>query len=256
MMESLKSSLQAATASLDQPTLASRESTDNGSTDSLSVGQKLAQEVAALGGLLDLSFQDEIPNRTGGLAGGMNESGRTDSATQAACGTLQVALAIGGLAKNFLKLVGKLAIEGTKKYAFRELTSEIAEAVMGNRRIARYMAPHFATERHVARYSALRVFAGGHGGGYQAHHIVETRVLKRLFGWSDEATAHGPAIILTQAEHINIHNRLQLLMPNDAIENMTKDQVLNVYKRVYTEAGYEHLVPKVTEFFKGARVTR
>lgn len=259
MLQEINQAVRNATTSFDQPESTAQQSNNTGENNrTLSEGEKAAQELASVGGILALALQDEVPNRTGGMAGGMNESVPTDSATQAAVASLQIVLSIGSEAKNFLKLLKQAATAGAKNIIFRGLTSETAEAIMRNPRYARYMAPYFSEAGHIGRYSALKAFTKGHGD-YHAHHIIETRVLKRLFGWSDEAATQGPAIILTQAEHTGfqgIHRRLEAELSTEAIEHMSKQEILGVYEKVYREAGYEHLIPTVREFFKGANVAR
>jgi len=261
LLYDLNQSVTSLTENFDQENLVTHQSQDGGqNNNSLTSVEKAAQEFASLAGLISLTFSEgDVPKRSGGVAGGMNESGSTDPTTQIIVATLQIAISVTGEAKNFLKLLREAAIQGAKKLVFRELTSEIAEEIVKKPKYAKFMATYFAQAGHVGRYSALSVFTRGHGGVYQAHHIVEGRVLRRKFGWSDKAVEEGPAVILAGSDHIGlqgVHSRLSEEMPTENIMHMTKDQILKVYEDVYEEAGYGYLIPTIRQFFRDARVAR
>jgi hypothetical protein len=50
----------------------------------------------------------------------------------------------------------------------------------------------------IGPYSVMRQFTAGHGSAYQAHHILEKKMMKELELGNPDLV---PSVILTQAEH-------------------------------------------------------
>ncbi|WP_406224140.1 DUF4157 domain-containing protein [Streptomyces canus] len=81
----------------------------------------------------------------------------------------------------------------------------------------------------IGPFDSFSVFTRGHGGAYQAHHIVEQSVLKHL----GHDVQKAPSIILTAGQHSPISTALANKIPKDELEHMTKREILDLYRKVY-----------------------
>ncbi|WP_416566443.1 hypothetical protein [Nocardia testacea] len=83
----------------------------------------------------------------------------------------------------------------------------------------------------IGPFDSFSVFTRGHGGAYQAHHIIEQSVLKHL----GHDVQKAPSIILTAGQHSPISTALAKKIPKDELEHMTKKEILNLYRKVYKD---------------------
>lgn len=145
--------------------------------------------------------------------------------------------------KNVAKAVAKKAIsphaEGKafiqairfgKKRVSRTLSVEAAESLAKKFDKGR---PVIAAEMNkrgvIGPFNSFSVFTRGHGGAYQAHHIIEQSVLKHL----GHDVQKAPSIILTTGQHSPISTALAKKIPKDELEHMTKKEILDSYRKVY-----------------------
>ena len=93
--------------------------------------------------------------------------------------------------------------------------------------------PIIATEMNkrgiIGPFDSFSVFTRGHGGAYQAHHIIEQSVLKHL----GHDLQKAPSIILTAGQHSPISTALAEKIPKGDLEHMTKKEILDLYRKVY-----------------------
>jgi len=81
----------------------------------------------------------------------------------------------------------------------------------------------------VASFDALSEATRGFEGRYQAHHLVEVKVLEQ-FGFD---TAKAPSVILTSAEHLPYSNELARLIDPQVLHDMTKKEIRDAYLKAY-----------------------
>ena len=78
---------------------------------------------------------------------------------------------------------------------------------------------------------------------YQAHHIVEQKVLKHL----GHDTMISPAVVLTAQEHIAISKELDKLIEPGQLEHMSKKEILQAYEKAY--ANHPAWLTEVRRYF-------
>jgi len=88
----------------------------------------------------------------------------------------------------------------------------------------------------IAPYDALKKATEGLNHQYQAHHIVEDKILEHLRYPSDQC----PAVVLTAKQHTEITAALNKVIPKgkyDAprYDDMTERQILRAYQIVYKD---------------------
>jgi RHS repeat-associated protein len=93
------------------------------------------------------------------------------------------------------------------------------------------VAEGLAERGTIASFAALSQATKGIGGAYQAHHIVEQKVLK-LLGMPLDIS---PAVILRADVHAKLSAELAKALPADEIEHMTKTEILRAYENVYKD---------------------
>ncbi|MEV6235518.1 hypothetical protein [Lentzea sp. NPDC051838] len=91
------------------------------------------------------------------------------------------------------------------------------------------MAAALNRRRVIGPFESFAVFTRGHGGKYQAHHIIEQAVLKHL----GHDLQKAPSIILSSAQHTKISAVLADTIVKDELEHMTKQQILARYRKAY-----------------------
>jgi hypothetical protein len=99
----------------------------------------------------------------------------------------------------------------------------------------------------IGSYAAWQVVVAGCGNAFQAHHIVEQKVLEH-FGYPADIC---PAVILTAAEHIEVSKILTIRLPPGDIDDLTRKQILDGYTKTYRNhlewlAEVERYLPRPT----------
>jgi hypothetical protein len=83
----------------------------------------------------------------------------------------------------------------------------------------------------VASYESLAVATVGTENRFQAHHIVERKVLEHLGLPADKC----PAVVLTTAEHIEVSKALAAALPPSEVEHMTATEIRTAYESIYRD---------------------
>jgi hypothetical protein len=97
----------------------------------------------------------------------------------------------------------------------------------------------------VMSYEAASAATEGLGGAYQAHHVAEVKVLK-LIGHDSQLS---PSVLLTAKEHAEISARLDKFLPKGEIQDMTKQEIFDGYKKAYQ--GHAPWLAEVKNYFPG-----
>ena len=242
-------------------------SSPNGKGPSLSFTERLAHNLAILGALAasDTSGNLKDPNGSRyGIPQGKNVGGPDLLPLQAAAGVFAIIGIPFKNPKEFIKSVQRAL--GERKVAGiidpKVLTKEMAEqlakepeqeavrkAIDGLKKgddkafealesFGLAMAPSLREASVVLPYSRAKVFTKGWGNELQAHHLLEAAMAKDSLDMAKGAIDDLPAIILSEAEHQAITNRLaaartKLLGSKDAVPN--KQQLWAIYKDVYQD---------------------
>ena len=243
----------------------------NGKGPPLSFTEVLAQNIMLAGRIAagDVSGRLDDPNGTRhGMAGGKNVGGPDFVVLQAATGVFAIIGIPFKSTKDFIEKVTN-ALEANKvasiidpKVLSKELAEQLAKepdkalvdkvidvlktgdkdavkkAVEALPSFGKAMAPSLRDAGVILPYSRAEIFTAGWGGKFQAHHILEVNMGDKVFGMSEKAIDDLPAIILSEAEHQAITNKLaaartKLLGKSDAIPN--KKQLWAIYKEVYED---------------------
>jgi RHS repeat-associated protein len=141
-------------------------------------------------------------------------------------------------AKQFLTTVAN----SDKIEVFRNLSPEIIKYLVSN--FGSGLAEGLNNKGTIASYEALKEAVANLGGFYQAHHIVEAKILK-IFGFDTEK---APAVVLTSLEHSNISKKLEQFLPAAELEHMSKKQILSGYEKAYE--GHPEWLNEVKRYFK------
>lgn len=142
---------------------------------------------------------------------------------------------------------GKLALlkigASSKPVVLRDLSAEGAQA-LADRLGMKTAVELFHDSGTIASFDALSRFTAGQGGKYQAHHIVEQKVLRHL----GMPTDISPSVILSDAEHKAISKTLGELIPPEWVDQMTKDEIWAAYKQAYKDR--PEWLAEVARYFK------
>jgi hypothetical protein len=213
-----------------------------------------------LGGLAQTEMDHDFKTGSrGGVVGGKNPHGVGGAGWQLAIGTLQIVAAISPIskAKKFLGFLKKgkslrvaLSAGRAEVKVFTQLTAEEAQLIRRMPGDGKRVAGQLAEQGHIGRYDAFREFTAGHKGQYQAHHILEEQSLKELGVSFHDA----PAVILDKNAHALLHQELNAarheIADSVTSKTMTKREMWQLYKRVYTEHGIGHWLPVIEPYFR------
>jgi hypothetical protein len=90
-------------------------------------------------------------------------------------------------------------------------------------------------------YSRAQIFTTGWGGKFQAHHALEVAMAKKTLRMDKKAIENIPAIILTEAEHTAMTNKLNAARAKllrdlrKTEEELTPTELWEMYKRAYAD---------------------
>ena len=133
--------------------------------------------------------------------------------------------------------------------ALAKVGGKLAKAFKTARRAGKSSRLARSAARHLFKilpYNQARKLTKGQGGDIMAHHILEVRHLKRWGRSGEIATA--PAVILTRNQHQMITNKLQRMLPPRVRHE--PDEVMAVYRQVYTEFGFAEWLGHIERYFK------
>ena len=171
---------------------------------------KFSEEMAYAGALANVNLNHDTKRPDGkqyGIPGGKNATGPNNPIAQAAAGAIGVVAAVlsagtGGFRKKFVKALKKGEPVAYKEMAelgekgAEELIEELVKAKGKDGRA--YLAQALSATETVGPYSVMRKFTDNLGGKWQAHHILEVKMMKDFrLGKPDL----GPSVILSDAEH-------------------------------------------------------
>lgn len=246
-------------------------SAPNGKGPPLNFGELLAQNIMLAGRIAagDVSGRLDDPNGTRhGMAGGKNVGGPDFVILQAATGVFAIIGIPFKSGKEFIEKV-TTALEADKvasildpKVLSKELAEQLAkepeqdavnavikvlktgdkaavkEAVESLPSFGKAMAPSLRDAAVILPYSRAQIFTAGWEGKLQAHHILEVAMARDTLNMEAKAIDDIPAIILSEAEHKEITNRLaaartKLLGKSDAKPD--KEQLWAIYQAAYKD---------------------
>ncbi|MBK9265385.1 MAG: hypothetical protein IPM54_37070 [Polyangiaceae bacterium] len=118
------------------------------------------------------------------------------------------------------------------------------------------MAPSLREAGVILPYSRAKIFTKGWEGKFQAHHALEVDMAEDIFGMDMKAIDDIPAIVLSEAEHKAITNKLNQARAKvlDGLRREGKGAELSpsdlwkVYEEVY--AGYPSWLDAIKPYFK------
>lgn len=96
----------------------------------------------------------------------------------------------------------------------------------------------------IATFDALSEATKGFGGKFQAHHLVENKVLKKL----ELDTQKAPSVILTSSEHLPHSQKLADLIDPKILHDMSKKEILAAYVEAY--AGHPDWIQVIKVYFR------
>jgi RHS repeat-associated protein len=96
----------------------------------------------------------------------------------------------------------------------------------------------------IASYEALSRVVAVLGGVFQAHHLIEVKILEHFGLPTDEA----PAVIMTKEEHEKITGELEKLLPPEEIEHMTEEEIQRAYEKAYKD--HPEWIDEVKRYFQ------
>ena len=110
------------------------------------------------------------------------------------------------------------------------------------------MAEALRKQQVIMPYGMASKFTANLAGKFQAHKIFERRAIEEVMKKQnpalskaaldkavDEVAKTYPSIILTDAKHTEISNALNAAWKKVGKENMTKEKLREIYKKVYEE---------------------
>ena len=96
----------------------------------------------------------------------------------------------------------------------------------------------------IGPFEAFTILTRGHGGAFQAHHIVETAVLKHI----GADVGKAPSVILRAAQHTPLSTILAQQISKQELESLTRAELLARYKMAYK--AYPAWIAEVERYFK------
>ncbi|MDI1437140.1 hypothetical protein QHF89_46975 [Polyangium sorediatum] len=196
--------------------------------------ERMVRELAIASAMLNGEFNHDLARKDGkrfGIIGGDDEDGVDNAIVQAAAAITQVASAVlVGQADKFAKKLEEacakkapLILQGAE-----ELSKETAELLA--KQYGADIAAALEQNGAIASYEVMRAFTKNLGGAYQAHHILEEAMARKL-GLAKNFDKL-PAVILTEAQHKKITRMLNKYRPNVVNPDKIGD-VLQMYEEVY-----------------------
>ena len=215
---------------------------------------KLAEQLAYAGAIANQQMNEDVQRPDGkqyGIPGGKNPNGPNSPETQAAAGVVLVVTAVltaGGLERKIQQAVDKgsrLLLKDASKLAEDAAEKLVLEFVKRHGAVEgrAYLVATLNQNGAIGPYSVMKKFTDNLGGKWQAHHIVEVKMMKDFkLGNPD----HGLSVILTDAEHKAITAKLRL--KTAGID--TKEKLWQVYQDVYKD--HPHWLAAIeSHFVKG-----
>ncbi|MDC3988618.1 hypothetical protein [Polyangium jinanense] len=207
--------------------------------------EEIAQELAIAAAIANGELNADLSRKGGkrfGIIGGTNEDGVDNPIVQAAVATAAIASGVLlGQADKFAKKLEEacakkapLIIQGTE-----ELSKETAEFLA--KQYGADIAHALEQNGAIGAYEVMSKFTKDLGGAYQAHHLLEKAMAGR-WGLTKELDKI-PSVILTEAKHKEITNRLKALTPR------ARDlkELWRNYQDAY--ANYPHWLEAIKPYF-------
>lgn len=246
-------------------------SAPNGKGPPLNFGELLAQNIMLAGRIAagDVSGRLDDPNGTRhGMAGGKNVGGPDFVILQAATGVFAIIGIPFKSTKDFIEKVTN-ALEANKvasiidpKVLSKELAEQLAtepgkeamenvikvlktgdkaavkEAVEALPSFGKAMAPSLRDAAVILPYSRAQIFTAGWEGKLQAHHILEVAMARDTLDMGPKAIDDIPAIILSEAQHKEITNTLNIvrekvLQGTGKKTPTTQQELWKIYQEAY-----------------------
>ncbi len=224
------------------------------------VGDKAAEQLIFGGAIASGELNHDIQRPDGkqyGMPGGKNAEGPNNPAAQASAGVVLVVAAVlsaGG--RTFYKKLAK-ALKDGKPLAYSEMQN-VADDVADE--LANKLGEHFKKQLGtdavnktrialaaslnqngaIGPYSKMTQFTDKLGGSYQAHHILEVKMMKDFRLGNPDL---GPSVILAEAEHKAVTAKLKIETAN--VRNV--QELWKAYQKVYTD--YPHWLKAIEPYF-------
>lgn len=208
------------------------------------LADKVAEELAYAGAIANQQLNEDTKRPDGkqyGIPGGKDPNGPNNPLAQAAAGAVLVGAAVlsagaGGFKKKLVAAIKKSEPLLYKEVA--ELSEEAAEELA--KKYGYKIAHAMTVNGTIGPYSVMRKFTDNLGGKWQAHHILEVKMMKDFkLGKPDL----GPSVLLTDAEHKAITAKLKL----KTADAKTTKKLWQAYQDVYKD--YPHWLKAIEPYF-------
>jgi hypothetical protein len=221
----------------------------------------IAHEAALAGAIANLQMNENIERPDGsryGIPTGKNVNGPQNPIAQFLAGAVMVGAAVVTAgADGFRKKLAQALKDGKAipSSEMAKLGSDVAEQLAkalgpqaatngGEVAVREMMAEALRKTGTIGPYKVMRQFTDALGAKFQAHHILEVKMFKKLkLGNADL----GPSVILSDAEHKAI--TAQLNAETAGVENA--QQLWKAYEKVYKD--FPSWLEAIKPYFAGGK---